>query len=1013
MMTFYSRPFSNLFLSLVKTCFFLLTLLWVGLASSQEHEKVTIQLKWQHQFQFAGFYAAKEKGFYEEEGLAVDLRQRNPETSYIDDVLQGLAQYGVADASLAIERIQGKPLVLLAQIFQHSPLIFMTLKSSGLEEAKDLTNTRIMYDLMGHSDISLTTLLLNTVGSLDAIKRNQLSFNLQDLIDGKVDVYAGYTTAQPFWFYERNVDINIINPRDYGIDYYGDNLFTTEKELTEHPLRVEKVRRATLKGWRYALAHKAEIIDLILAKYNSQKLSRAHLEFEAEESVKLIVPSYIEIGSYDPTRFQKMVNAYVRTGLIQPSKLPKIFFYQVKPKPQLINLTKKEKQWLDEHPVLLVGNSTDWPPIGFINEDGVYSGLAADYLNYIGRLLGVEIKPAKLKTWSDTVAAVRLNNIDLLDAAAPTPQRDEFLTFTKAYLGYPLVIVTGREVGFIAEMSDLDGKMVAVISGSAAHDLLLKNHPEYQLYLVDSVSEGLMAVEKDGIVYIGDIATVGYTVGHEGFANSKISGETPYRYDLSIAVNKANPILASIMQKALTAIPDEKRHEIQRKWLSVTFEHKINYTLIKQVLFGVVIVLIAFLVWNRRMAKEVSQRRVAEERLNQANEALSKSESYLKFALEAAKAGTFIFDYETNYLKWDERCYKIFGITSNCFSHRYDSWLRLICKEDLHEIQSAIEIQLKAEQQLDIQYKCIRPDGKTCHVWTVANILRDHQGKPLKLIGLHFDDTELVLTQQALVKSKERAELANQVKNEFLANMSHELRTPMHSILSFSGLGEDKIESASKEKLKQYFTRIHQSGERLMPLLNDLLDLSKLEAGHIEFDKKQGDIRLLAKVIIEEFSTIIMEKSISITLDSSVIDTVAEYDHDKLLQVFRNLIANAIKYTPGGRLINIDFAEAEISADLNQGDEKKIAAIAVSVIDQGIGIPEDELKTVFDKFIQSSKTKTGGGGTGLGLAICEEIISGHNGRIWAENNPSGGARFTFVIPRYAQDTALRTAHEIT
>jgi ABC-type nitrate/sulfonate/bicarbonate transport system substrate-binding protein len=142
-------------------------------------DKVTIQLKWFHQFQFAGYYAAIEKGFYSEEGLEVALRQRVARTSHIDDVLLGRAQYGVADAGLLWQRLQGKPVVLLAQIFQHSPLVLITLKDSGILVAEDLAGKHLMFDSVGHADIPLIVLVLDTFGSLDAVEVHPKSFNPQ------------------------------------------------------------------------------------------------------------------------------------------------------------------------------------------------------------------------------------------------------------------------------------------------------------------------------------------------------------------------------------------------------------------------------------------------------------------------------------------------------------------------------------------------------------------------------------------------------------------------------------------------------------------------------------------------------------------------------------------------------------------------------------------------------------------------------------------------------------------
>jgi PAS domain S-box-containing protein len=299
--------------------------------SSESKEVIDVQLRWHHQFQFAGYYAALEKGFYKQEGLNVRLHAGDPQHQPVQEVLSGRAQYAETNSELLLARLQGKPLVALAAIFQHSPAVLLVRRDSGIVSPQHLIGKKVML-MNKANDADFLTMCLN-----EGIKPSQIhiipsSFNIEDLISGKVDAFNSYSTNEPYLLKQRNIAYNIIDPATYRVNFYSDVLFTSEAELRNHPKRAEAMRRATLKGWRYAMDHPQEIIDLLINKYHVKK-TRDHLEFEAAEMRKLIFPDLIEIGFMNPSRWRHMADTFVRAGLSKPNYSLEGFIYDNTAKP--------------------------------------------------------------------------------------------------------------------------------------------------------------------------------------------------------------------------------------------------------------------------------------------------------------------------------------------------------------------------------------------------------------------------------------------------------------------------------------------------------------------------------------------------------------------------------------------------------------------------------------------------------------------------------------------------------
>ena len=394
-----------------------------------------------------------------------------------------------------------------------------------------------------------------------------------------------------------------------------------------------------------------------------------------------------------------------------------------------------------------------------------------------------------------------------------------------------------------------------------------------------------------------------------------------------------------------------------------------------------------------------------------------------KLAFEAAvwasDLGVWHWDVPRNAVSWSETMKAQLGYRDDELEGTWEDWHSRVHPDDLERVLAILQTALESEtDRYEAEFRLRHRDGHWRHILSRANIERDAAGVPLRLIGGHLDVTEYREAQEQLrqhrdqlesvvaartaelLAAKNAAEAANTAKSEFLANMSHELRTPMHAILSFARLGLEKARTTEfpTDKLSHYMGRIETSGVRLLRLLNDLLDLSKLEAGRMNYELARHDLTSLVEAVDTELGALSRERGVRVVIEPSGGPSAAWCDPNRVMQVIRNLLSNAIKFTPEGRRVFVRLNAGALKAGQRREDVATVAAVQLSVVDEGVGIPAEELEVVFDKFVQSSKTKSGAGGTGLGLAICREIVHQHGGRLWAENNPEGGARFVMLLP---------------
>ncbi|MET0322305.1 MAG: PAS domain S-box protein [Duganella sp.] len=300
-----------------------LLLLASVLPSALAAEKVAIQLKWQHQFQFAGYYAAQDQGYYRDAGLDVTLIEARPGLDPVQAVTEGRAQYGVGNTTLLLARALGQPVVALATIFQHSGAALL-VRHGADGQPRPWAGSRIM---LAPNNEELTVYLKKLGVRHDTVYQLAHTYNFDDFIAGRVDAISYYTTQSTFVLDRSRVPYEVRSPRSIGLDFYGDTLYTTESELREHPARVEALRQATLRGWQYAMAHPGAMADLIRARYPERR-TRDQLLFEAEQMVPLLQQDLIELGYSNPERWQAISRAYQEQGMLPADFRLDGFLYQ-------------------------------------------------------------------------------------------------------------------------------------------------------------------------------------------------------------------------------------------------------------------------------------------------------------------------------------------------------------------------------------------------------------------------------------------------------------------------------------------------------------------------------------------------------------------------------------------------------------------------------------------------------------------------------------------------------------
>ncbi len=595
----------------------------LNLFSNDSLKKISIQFMWHDQFKFAGFYVAKEKGFYKELGLDVGFKKFSTGINITDTVINGKADFGTNSSSLIIDKSEGKDIVLLGSVFQSSPLILLGLKNSNIKNIFDIKNKRLMLTKNQQYFATFQAMLASRGIGLEDINIIKHSSNIDDLINKKTDFMLAYATKEPFLLKEKGYEGKIFHPKDYGFDFYEEIIFTSNKFAKENPQIVQKFYEATLKGWEYAFNNIDEVTKLVFEKYNPQNKSLKSLVFEANKMKELAYTKDGKFGEITEERLRLIEHTYRILGLLKNELIIEELIYFNKDynkdynKEKSIQFDKNEKDFLNSIPFISMCIDPDWMPYEKL-EKRAHVGISADYFKLIEKKINKKIKIIHTKSWSETLTFAKQKKCDIISLALETPSRKKYFNFTKPLLDTSLVIATDLKTSFVLTNKDLVNKKVGVTKDYAYIEILKNKYPKIEFVEYKNINQGLSAVlNGETFGYVDLLISIAHEIQKEFPTQLKISGKFDIKTDLKIATRKDTLLLTTILNKAIETISEEQKQTILNKWISVKFDRGFDYSTLYKIIGIFFILTSTFIIVYRQILlkknnKEL-QRRIKEE----------------------------------------------------------------------------------------------------------------------------------------------------------------------------------------------------------------------------------------------------------------------------------------------------------------------------------------------------------------------------------------------------------------
>ena len=570
---------------------------------SENLKKITIQLSWFNQFQFAGYYMAKEKGFYKELGLDVEIKPFEFGIDIPKEVSDRKSDFAVGRETLILERTKNRDIVALYALFQATPLILISTKESQINHINDFENKRVMTTLDDSSEVSLKAMIISNKVKVENLKFLQHSHNINDLINKKTDIISAYISKSPFELNERKIEYNVFDPKEFGFDMYSDMLYTSENLINNDLNSVLLFKKASLKGWEYAYSNIEESSELIYRKYNSQNLTKNELIYEGKELKKLSYFGTANLGEIKKDKIQRIYDLYNLMGLIPASIDLDKFVFDLN---NLKNLafSESELKYLDKKDIITMCVIPNAMPYSNI-EDGEFIGFVADYIKLIENKIRKPITLIPTKSWNESLELAKNNKCDILPSAVWTEERESTFSFTKPYLNVPFVLLTKSDTSFINNLSSLKNKKISVVSSYPIINILRNKYKDLEFIAVKDIDEGIKNIlSGETFGHIDSISTSWYKIQTKYLSKISISSKLEENADISIATN-SDDVLYSIFQKAVLSIDENSKNEILNRWTFTEYKKDFDYSILWKISILLLTILI-FILYRQRLLKKLN-----------------------------------------------------------------------------------------------------------------------------------------------------------------------------------------------------------------------------------------------------------------------------------------------------------------------------------------------------------------------------------------------------------------------